>query len=197
MFLIVGLGNPGKEYALTRHNIGRIVMDMIIAKLGLEVQRSMDKTSNGLIGKTTIIVDESTSKIRGKTLPYGSYQLMRVKPQTFMNHSGSCVQTLMSYYKINNKQLLILTDDLDQPFGSHKYKKKGSSGGQNGIKDIINRLNTDEFFRIKIGIGRPTQPGYQTVDRVLSTFSLSELDQLKNAISQFIHEIGLFLQGKT
>lgn len=114
-----------------------------------------------------------------------------------MNLSGQSVQSLIQYYKIPSTHLLVIHDDLDQSLGEIKYKKQGGSGGQNGIKHITSKLNTEQYFRLKIGIGRPENPKFSVIDRVLHTFSDDEKKILYNLSEKCIHTIGLFLQGKS
>lgn len=113
-----------------------------------------------------------------------------------MNLSGNSIQPILHFYKLPTTQLLVIHDDLDLPFGEIKYKPKGSSGGQNGIKDIINKLGTQDFFRLKIGIGRPANKEHEVIDRVLSKLTAQELDARQKQIPSIITTLGLFVQGK-
>ena len=155
MKIIVWLGNPGKKYETTRHNIGFILADLF----GTDWKE--DKKSQAF---TTLF---------GKTL--------FIKPQTFMNLSGECVQKMVNFYKLDpTKDILVLSDDLDMEFGKVRYRKKWSHGGQNGLKDIIEKLGTDEFARIKVGIWR--NPQYSVSDWVLSRFTEAEIKMIKSEI---------------
>jgi peptidyl-tRNA hydrolase, PTH1 family len=135
-YLIVGLGNSGRDYKKNRHNIGFQVVDHFAARHGMEFTRQQ---SNAFI---------STGNAAGKSI-------ILAKPQTFMNRSGSAVAPLQKFYKIPLENLMIIYDELDLPLGTIRLKPDGSAGGQNGIKDIIARLGTNEFPRMRIGINRP------------------------------------------
>ena len=135
-YLIVGLGNPGKKYENTRHNLGFLCMDELARRHNLVFTKTEKKAliADGLIG---------------------SKRVMLAKPQTYMNASGQAVRGLLDFYKIELDDLIIVHDDLDTPFGTLRLRAKGSAGGNNGMKDIINHLGTNEINRTKIGIGRP------------------------------------------
>lgn len=149
-FLIVGLGNPGVKYENTRHNIGFKVVDELAKKHGLTFSKQEHKAfvaSGTILGKRVILA----------------------KPQTFMNISGDSVVPLMRFYKVELPNLLVVCDDLDTPLSTLRMRASGSSGGQNGLKHIINRLGTQEFARLKLGISRP--PGRMNpADWVLTPF---------------------------
>lgn len=146
MKIIVGLGNPGKEYENTRHNVGFKVLDGVSEKLGIAVRTLK---FNALIGE---------GFIKGQ-------KVMLVKPMTYMNLSGDAVIQIMNYYDVDIDDLLVISDDLDLPVGMYKVRRKGSSGGQKGIQNIIDRLQSNEFARVKVGIGKNSQ--IKTVDYVL------------------------------
>ena len=149
-YLIVGLGNPGKKYADTRHNVGFWVVDELAQRHNISVTQheKQSLTGSGSIGDKRVLL---------------------VKPQTFMNNSGQAVQTLLRYYKISLDRLIIIHDDLDTPLGTLRIRKNGGHGGQNGVRDIIRHLGTRDFNRIRFGIGRP--PGnMQPVQYVLKPF---------------------------
>jgi PTH1 family peptidyl-tRNA hydrolase len=135
MKLIVGLGNYPKEYEFTRHNAGFLAIDDFCKKNLLELK---------------------TEKFNGLYVKTDSYIIS--KPLTFMNNSGDFVREIVKFFKIDIKDILIITDDIDSNFGSLKFRSNGSSGGQNGLKDIFNKLGTEEIKRIKIGTGRPIPP---------------------------------------
>jgi peptidyl-tRNA hydrolase, PTH1 family len=151
LYLIVGLGNPGKKYENTRHNVGFRVLDELAAKYG------------SIFGKEERKALVASGTILGK-------KVLLAKPQTFMNLSGDSVVTLVNFYKIDIAQLIVVADDLDLPLGTIRLRKEGSSGGQNGLKNIIERLGTQSFARLRFGIGRP--PGrMDPVAYVLRPFS--------------------------
>jgi PTH1 family peptidyl-tRNA hydrolase len=150
-YLLVGLGNPGREYRSTRHNVGFMVVDEISTNLGINIGRVQ---SNALVGQGTA----------------GDQRVILVKPQTFMNLSGQAVSALVRFYKLPLDHLLVIHDDLDLPFGSLRMRPAGGSGGQKGLASIIEHLGTQAFPRLRVGIGRP--PGrMQAADYVLQTFS--------------------------
>ena len=171
MKLIVGLGNPGKEYKNTRHNVGFIVIDEYLNKVDW-------KTKMEAYYYSTEINNE---------------QVIFIKPLTYMNLSGLAVKKMVNFYKINVEDILIIQDDLDLNVGTYKIKRNSSAGGHNGIKSIISELNTDKFARLKIGIGKSeTIP---TDKYVLSKFSTKDtealyekMDTYKNIIDTFICE---------
>ena len=140
MYLIVGLGNPEPEYSKTRHNMGFDVINELSNKYDIDISKNGFKS---LYGKG--IIEQK--------------QVILCKPQTFMNLSGDAVIQLMNFYKIDIQDLLVIYDDIDTEIGKIKIKRKGSAGGHNGIKSIIYRLGTEEFNRIKIGIGAPEFKG--------------------------------------
>jgi len=149
-YLIVGLGNPGKDYEDTRHNVGFRVMD--------ELARRYELT----FGKTERKAQVASGTIKNK-------KVILAKPQTYMNLSGEAVRSLVDFYKVEVTNILIVADDLDIPLGTVRLRQSGSAGGQNGIKSVIQHLGTQDFNRLRFGIGRP--PGkMQAKDHVLSAF---------------------------
>ncbi|MDR0922164.1 MAG: aminoacyl-tRNA hydrolase [Lactobacillales bacterium] len=149
--MIVGLGNPGTKYSETKHNIGFITLDELAYRAG--VRFSYNKTFEADIAEYR----EGTEKI------------LLVKPTTFMNDSGRAVGPLLTYFNIPVEDLVVIYDDLDMDLGKLRLRQKGSAGGHNGIKSIISHIGTQEFKRVKIGIGRP-QKGMTVVNHVLSKF---------------------------
>lgn len=153
MKLIVGLGNPGREYSNTRHNVGFMILD----KYALKHDLSFDKSKfNGLFVET---------KIKNEKVIF-------LKPQKYMNLSGEVVKKIIDFYKIDTNDILIINDDLDLELGHYKLRLKGSSGGHNGLKDIELNINTDEYKRLKIGISNSKET--DTKDYVLGKFSSDE-----------------------
>ena len=136
MKVIVGLGNPGREYVNTRHNAGFWVIEALAEKHGV---RQWKDQFNASIGEIRV----------------GAEKVLLVLPQTFMNLSGDAVQPLLHFYKVDPEDLLVIYDDMDLPVGDVRIRKDGSSGGQKGMTSIITRLNSDKFPRIRMGIGRP------------------------------------------
>lgn len=153
-YLIVGLGNPGRKYANTRHNIGFMVIDELARRYAITKFKNERRAAVG---------DGMISEKR----------VMLVKPQTYMNRSGQAVRALLDFYKLEPADLLVIHDHLDIPLGTLRIRSGGGAGGQNGIKDIINHLGTQEFARIRCGISRP--PGsMNAADYVLQPFTKDE-----------------------
>lgn len=161
MKLIVGLGNPGREYENTRHNCGFMAIDYLADELGVSVNQAKFK---GLYTKT---------KIDGE-------DVILLKPQTYMNLSGESVQEVMNFFKISKEDVLVIYDDLDLPVGKIRIRANGSAGGHNGIKSLIAHMNGQDFKRIRIGIDR--HPYIPVVDYVLGKFTSEELVSLKEAL---------------
>lgn len=207
LFLITALGNYWEKYVHTRHNAGRIMLDFILEKLWLTPNRQLDKKHQAWVWKTEVKIggngeklwnmEENRGMLWGRNMPAWTYQIVFCKPQTYMNLSGHSVQSLSHFYKIPSNKILIIHDDLDQSLGEIKYKKQWWSGWQNGIKHITEKLWTDQYFRLKIGIGRPDNPKFSIIDRVMHHFTDSEQKILYNLTEKCIHTIGLFLQGKS
>lgn len=163
MKLIVGLGNPGDEYKNTRHNVGFMCIDAMLEKLGLS--NTEKEKFQGLIVKT---------KLNGE-------DVLLFKPTTYMNSSGLAVREVVDFYKLTNEDVLVIHDDMDFGVGAFKIKANGSPAGHNGIKSIIANLGTQEFKRVRVGIGRPPRDG--KVDYVLSRFNKEEAKELDKAIA--------------
>ena len=160
MFLIVGLGNPGRDYENTRHNIGFAAMDVLAEKYNIDINRSKFKGEygEGFINGNKVIL---------------------LKPYTFMNLSGESVREAIDFYKLTEDQVLIIYDDISLELGRLRIREKGSAGGHNGIKSIINHMGTDVFTRIKIGVGAPKG---DLVNHVLGKFSKDEVNILKQTL---------------
>ena len=161
--IVVGLGNPGRQYANTRHNAGWMVIDEIAKRANAD-------------GSRTRLQAEITE------VRYKGFRLILAKPQTYMNESGRAVRELLNWYKADMDDLLVITDDLDIPFGRLRLRPNGSAGGHNGLKSIIRETGSDEFARLRVGIGRPEQAGRQAIGHVLSTFSSDEQAQVATVI---------------
>ncbi|CUB31388.1 Peptidyl-tRNA hydrolase [Bacillus subtilis] len=166
MLVIAGLGNPGKNYENTRHNVGFMVIDQLAKEWNIELNQNK---FNGLYG---------TGFVSGK-------KVLLVKPLTYMNLSGECLRPLMDYYDVDNEELTVIYDDLDLPTGKIRLRTKGSAGGHNGIKSLIQHLGTSEFDRIRIGIGRPVN-GMKVVDYVLGSFTKEEAPDIDGAIDKSV-----------
>jgi PTH1 family peptidyl-tRNA hydrolase len=173
-YLIVGLGNPGREYEKTRHNIGFRCLDAIAGAHGLTFSRRQGKAllAEGLIADRKVVL---------------------AKPQTYMNLSGEAVQPLLAFYKIPLSNLLVISDDLDIPPGTLRIREGGGSGGQKGLKSIAERLGTLNFARLRVGIGRP--PGrMDPAAYVLQDFDKSEAVLLAETLDRVIRAVNTWLQ---
>lgn len=157
MKLIVGLGNPGKKYEDTRHNFGFMAVEALAKRLGASWRDAPAHKGE---------IAEARHDSLGKIFLF--------KPQTFMNLSGEAVVSLTAFYKIEAHDVLAIYDDLDLPLGRIRFATKGSAAGHNGVKSMIQHLSTQEFARLKLGIGRPLHPGHEVVDYVLQRFSKEE-----------------------
>lgn len=177
MFIIVGLGNPEKKYDNTRHNIGFRFIDALASKYNIEVNTLSHKA---LLGKGMI----------------GANKVILAKPQTYMNLSGQSVQPLADYYKIDPEtELIIVSDDIALAPGNIRVRKKGSAGGHNGLKNIIQLLGTDSFRRIRMGVGEKPKE-YDLADYVLGHFSDEENKLMEEGIHKGIDALNLILQDK-
>ncbi|WP_046216562.1 aminoacyl-tRNA hydrolase [Paenibacillus wulumuqiensis] len=159
---IVGLGNPGPEYAKTRHNVGFMALDRLAERHGISISQSKSKS---LIGEGHI----------------GGVKAVLIKPMTYMNLSGEAVRSYMDYYKVALEDLIVVYDDMDTETGKIRLRFQGSAGGHNGIKSIIQHTGTQKFDRIRMGVSRP-EPGYAIVDYVLSPFPKKEKELLDQMI---------------
>lgn len=163
MYLIAGLGNPGKQYEMTRHNIGFHTIDYIADRLGVNVKKLKHKA---IFGEGTI----------------GGEKVLLVKPQTYMNLSGESLVEFVKFYKIPIENVIVISDDIDLPTGRIRIRAKGSAGGHNGLKSIIQMLGGDNFARVRIGVGAPTHEDYDLADFVLGRFGKDEIPVLEDAI---------------
>ena len=170
--LLVGLGNPGSYYSKTRHNVGFMVLEEIASQNNCSFSES--------------------KKLFGRTCEYGSgiNKTRLLMPNTYMNESGKSVRSAKDWFNLDNHQLIVLVDDMDLPLGKIRVRSKGSSGGHNGLKSIINHLGSTEFKRLKIGIGPPSEIQKErrskTVSHVLGRFSQEEFTTLKYIIQEII-----------
>jgi len=175
MKIIVGLGNPGKEYAQTHHNVGFMVLDRIASKNKIDV---IDLKHKALIGKGMI----------------GGEKVILAKPQTYMNLSGESVRALSDYYKVEPEDIIVIYDDVDLDPGKLRIRKNGSAGTHNGMKSIVAQLGTQEFPRIRVGIGHQPE-GWDLADYVLSKITpeadkelTAGLDRAAEAVETFLSE---------
>lgn len=164
-WLIVGLGNPGREYERTRHNCGFRAVDVLAEKLGCRIDKAKFQ---GLYGQVN----------------YNGTKLLLLKPQTFMNLSGRSVLQLSAYFQVPPQRIIVLFDDISLEPGRLRIRADGSAGGHNGIKSIIGELGSQAFPRVKIGVGAKPNPNYDLADWVLSTFSSQEEKALISALDR-------------
>ncbi len=164
MFIIAGLGNPGKEYENTRHNAGFMVLDALADKLGADIS---EKKHKALCGRAVI----------------GGQKVILLKPQTFMNSSGESIRAAADYYKVEPEDILVVYDDIHLAPGQLRIRAKGSAGGHNGMKSIIAHLGTQEFPRVRVGVGEKP-PRMDLVDYVLGHFSQSEKKIMEDAAKE-------------
>lgn len=172
MKLIVGLGNPGKEYEHTRHNMGYDVVDLFVSSLGFDIDKVGFK---GLYTK----------------VKYFNEDIILLKPTTYMNLSGDSIVLLKNYFKIDIEDIIIIYDDMDTKVGNIRLKIKGSSGGHNGIKSIIANLKTEEFKRIRVGIGKPI---FNIIDYVLSKPSSEEQELINKALQDAVDALKISIK---
>lgn len=174
--LIVGLGNPGDKYFHTRHNAGYLMMDYLSQRCSTQVNKLKFKA---LVGEATI----------------AGRRCLLMKPQTFMNASGEAVQQATAFYKIPMENVLVLSDDVSLDVGRVRVRKKGSDGGQKGLRSIITLMNTDEFPRIRFGVGQKPHPDYDLADWVLSEFNKEEQKALFSAFEKAYDGVVKVLEG--
>ena len=162
-WMIVGLGNPGKEYEHTRHNVGFRAVELAAGQLKTKIDRLKFKALTRLV-------------------TWNGQKLLLVEPQTYMNLSGAAVSALATYYKVKPERILVIFDDISLPVGKIRIRRDGSAGGHNGIKSLIQSLGTDRFPRVKVGVGAKPHPDYDLADWVLSKFSAQEEKALAPAL---------------
>ncbi len=161
-YMLVGLGNPGRRYEFTRHNAGFLFVDIFCDKFNFSVNRLKFHSLTGQVNA-------------------GGKKVLVLKPQTMMNNSGQAVREAADYYNIPPENILVVFDDISLPVGSLRIRRKGSAGGHNGIKSIISHLGTEDFPRIKLGVGEKPHPDYDLADWVLSDFTSAEGKKLREA----------------
>ena len=174
--IVVGLGNPGDKYFYTRHNAGFLAMDYISQKCGATVNRSKFKA---LVGEATIA---------GK-------RVLLMKPQTFMNLSGEAVREAMSFYKIPIENVIVLSDDVNLDVGRMRVRKSGSDGGQRGLRSIIELNSSDNFPRIRFGVGKKPHPDYDLADWVLSPLPIKDRETISNNMDKVYDAVCDIING--
>ena len=165
MKVIAGLGNPGQEYSQTRHNVGFMLIDALAERLGITIWQ---EKFSAQVGEGRI----------------GSEKVLLVKPLTYMNNSGEAIGPLLRWYKLESEDLIVAHDDMDIPAGTMRLRRKGGSGGHNGIKSILEQVD-EEFARVRIGIGRP-EPGWTVVNHVLAIFPAEDREKIDAAIEELL-----------
>lgn len=175
-FLIVGLGNPGKKYEMTRHNAGFLAMDLMAIEEGVDIKK---------LKHHSLVADV---KINGK-------RCLLMKPQTMMNNSGEAVIDAMKYYNISPENVIIIYDDISLDVGQTRIRRKGSAGGHNGIKSIISHIKSEDFLRVKIGVGKKPSPEYDLVNWVLGRFPKELEPDLKSALENTTKAVRLIVDG--
>ncbi|MBQ6067027.1 MAG: aminoacyl-tRNA hydrolase [Clostridia bacterium] len=175
-FIIAGLGNPGKEYEYSRHNAGFLCLDILCNKYGLKTDRVKYRALT------------CAALIEGKPC-------LVMRPQTFMNNSGEAIKAAADFYKIPPEKIIVIYDDISLPTGTLRIRRKGSAGGHNGIKSVIWHLNSDEFPRLKLGVGERTDPDEDLKDHVLGKFSKADLETMRKTMERAVEAIPLILNG--
>ena len=175
-YIIVGLGNFGIEYNETRHNAGFMAVDRLVQKNGFDISRVKFKSKTG------------ETLINGK-------RCLVLKPTTYMNNSGEAVVEAMNFYKIPIENVIVIYDDISLEPGKLRIRRKGSDGGHNGIKSIIALTGSDEFPRIKIGVGKKPNPNYNLADWVLSKFSEEDKKSIEPALEKAVDSLGFIVVG--
>ena len=174
-WLVVGLGNPGSKYEWTRHNMGFLVVDELAERLSIPVQRLKFKALT------------NTAVLGGKSV-------LLMKPTTYMNLSGEAVGQAARFYKIPPERVLVISDDVSLPQGKLRVRRSGSAGGHNGLKNIISHLGTDQFPRIKVGVGQKPSPDSDMVNWVLGTFTGQDRKVMEEAIGRAADAVTVLLQ---
>lgn len=177
-YIIVGLGNPGKDYEKNRHNAGFMAMDYISGRCGARIDRAK---FSALVGEANIV---------GK-------RVLLMKPQTFMNLSGEAVSAAANFYKIAPENIVVISDDISLDVGRARVRRKGSHGGQNGLRNIEAQLGSQNYQRIKIGVGAKPHPDYDLASWVLSNFNASELNKLAEIYPKVYDGLCKILEGNT
>ena len=174
-WLVVGLGNPGDKYENTRHNVGFLTIDHIAEQLRVPVQKLKYRALTN-------------------TVELGGARALLMKPVTYMNLSGEAVGQAARFYKIPPERVLVISDDVSLPLGKLRIRKSGSAGGHNGLKNIIQHLGTDQFPRVKIGVGEKPHPDYDMADWVLSRFTGEDLKTITQAVKRAADAVECFVR---
>ena len=174
MYIIVGLGNPGKQYENTRHNVGFNIIDILADEYGISVNKMKYKA---LIGEGRV----------------GSEKVLLVKPQTYMNLSGETLIDIYNYYKVDMENIIVIYDDIDLDVGKIRIRKKGSGGTHNGMRSIIKCLGANDFPRVRVGVSKP-KPGQDLADFVLSRFRKEESDDVELGLEKAAKAVDVMIR---
>ena len=175
-FIIAGLGNPGQQYQKTRHNVGFVAVDYIAAKLGVKIDRAK---FHSLVAEAKI----------------GEVRVLLMKPETYMNNSGVAIGEAAAFYKIPAERVLVLHDEISFDPGLMRIRRKGSAGGHNGLKSIISHLASEEFPRVKIGVGKKPTPEYDLADWVLGKLPKDDSDRIDARLDDIFAASDLIARG--
>ena len=175
-FIIAGLGNPGQQYQKTRHNVGFVAVDYIAAKLGIKIDRAK---FHSLVAEAKI----------------GEVRVLLMKPETYMNNSGVAIGEAAAFYKIPAERVLVLHDEISFDPGLMRIRRKGSAGGHNGLKSIIAHLASEEFPRVKIGVGKKPTPEYDLADWVLGKLPKDDSDKIDARLGDIYAAAELIARG--
>ena len=175
-FIIAGLGNPGQQYQKTRHNVGFVAVDYIAAKLGVKIDRVK---FHSLVAEAKI----------------GEVRVLLMKPETYMNNSGVAIGEAAAFYKIPAERVLVLHDEISFDPGLMRIRRKGSAGGHNGLKSIIAHLSSEEFPRVKIGVGKKPTPEYDLADWVLGKLPKDDSDKIDARLNDIFAASELIARG--
>ena len=176
MFIVAGLGNPDNKYKNTLHNLGFMAVDILADKLGVDFDKKGHKAvyATATVGKEKVII---------------------LKPQTYMNHSGEAVREAAAFYKLSPEQIIVISDDASLDVGKQRVKRKGSDGGQKGLRSIIYHMNTDAIPRVKIGVGKKPHPDYDMADWVLGDIPEKEWKTFEESLARSADAVELMLTG--
>jgi len=176
-YIVAGLGNPGREYEKTRHNAGFLALDKICERYSFKIDRLKFKS---LCGDAVV----------------GGKRVLFLKPSTYMNNSGEAIRDAMQFYKVPIQNVLVVFDDISLDVGKMRIRRKGTDGGHNGIKNIIYLTGSDDFPRIKIGVGQKPHPDFNLADWVLSSFSRDDLKLLDEVFDKTCDAVRLIIEGR-
>ena len=175
-WLVVGLGNPGEKYEHTRHNVGFLTVDELAERARVPVQRLKYRALTN-------------------TVELGGAKVLLMKPVTYMNLSGEAVGEAARFYKLPPERVLVISDDVSLPIGRLRVRRGGSAGGHNGLKSIIQHLGTDQFPRVKIGVGQKPHPDYDMADWVLSKFTGEDLKTITEAVKKAADAVACYIEN--